>query len=251
MGRRIGGRLVSIYHRLPPVKLRPHDGIWGLETHPCTTVAHGSRRNCACPLLRMRLHAGGALALVSRFDTLRCNPLIISFNGWRSLRSLGSALRALRAASQPGQPYGQRLVCCRRETPDHGAVHGARGPRQDRAMLCGSDGASAGGGRNGGTAGWRPAVPAVLAAAVGGIGGCLPGEIPPCPREARFSFVHRPGRAPPGRPRLSSAGSSRGCGSARAPAAARTRARCWGAQGARCPARGSDSRRRRPRCRPW
>ena len=48
-----------------------------------------------------------------------------------------------------------------------------------------------------------------------------------------------------------SAGSSRGCGSVRAPAAARTRARCWAARGARYPARGSGSRRRRPRCRPW
>ena len=48
-----------------------------------------------------------------------------------------------------------------------------------------------------------------------------------------------------------SAGSSRGCGSARAPAIARTRPRCWIASGARYPARGSGSRRRRPRCRPW
>ena len=48
-----------------------------------------------------------------------------------------------------------------------------------------------------------------------------------------------------------SAGSSRGCGSVRAPAAARTTARCWAARGARYPARGSGSRRRRPRCRPW
>ena len=216
--------------------------------------SHGSRGACAPSGPDSFPQAPGADSFIS----LRRRALTLSFpsDAGRSLRSLGLRAfgaargRALRACG-PVPVIGRLLVCGRRETPDHGAVHGARCPRQDRAMVCGSDRASAGGGRNGGTAGWRPAVRAVLAAAVGGIDGGLPGGIPPCPREARFSSVHRPRRAPPGRPRLSSAGSSRGCGSARAPAAARTRARCWGAQGVRCPARGSDSRRRRPRCRPW
>ena len=42
--------------------------------------------------------------------------------------------RALRAASQPGTIHGKRLVRCRQDSPDHGAVHGAHRARQTRGM---------------------------------------------------------------------------------------------------------------------
>ena len=58
----------------------------------------------------------------------------------RSLRSLGSALRARRSravrACGPVRINVKFLVCCRQVSPDHGAVHAVSFPRQDRAMQC-------------------------------------------------------------------------------------------------------------------
>ncbi len=58
----------------------------------------------------------------------------------RSLRSLGSALRARRSravrACGPVRVNIKFLVCCRQVSPDHGAVHAVSFPRQDRAMQC-------------------------------------------------------------------------------------------------------------------
>ena len=58
----------------------------------------------------------------------------------RSPRSLGSALRARRSravrACGPVRINVKFLVCCRQVSPDHGAVHAVSFPRQDRAMQC-------------------------------------------------------------------------------------------------------------------